>query len=315
MSARALPALVLAAGRGVRLDPLTRLVAKPAVPFGGTTLIEHVIDRLVHQGITELVVNLHHLPHTITSVIGDGHQAGARVRYSWEQPVVLGSGGGPRHALPLLDSDSFLIVNSDTLCDLDLTALIEEHRRSGAAATLAVIPNPAPDRYGGVDADADGRVKAFTRRGDAAGSWHFVGVQVANAAIFSSLADDVPAESVGGVYREAIAARPGSIRAWRTQGGFVDVGTPLDYFEAVIRPRVSFRGRREPRVDDRGHVVIWPGASVDPDSELDRCVVTTGVSVPRGFHASDALLLPASFVRDGDRCEIRDGIAVFPMRT
>ena len=299
-----LPTLVLAAGRGVRLDPLTRLVAKPAVPFRGTTLIEHVIDRLVRQGITELVVNLHHLPHTITSVIGDGSQIGARVRYSWEQPAVLGSAGGPRHALPLLDAEAFLIVNSDTLCEVDVAALYDEHRHTGADATMVVIPNPAPDRYGGVLVDEAGAVTGFTRKGDARASWHFVGVQAATASLFASLADDVPTNSVGGLYDEVITSRPGRIRAWKTSGEFVDVGTPRDYFDAVIRPRV----------DTRGHVV-WPGASVDPGSHLERCVVTNGVSVPRGFHASDAMLLPASFVRDGDRCEIRDEIAVFPIRT
>jgi mannose-1-phosphate guanylyltransferase len=299
-----LPVLLLAAGRGVRLDPLTRIVAKPAVPFGGRTLIEHVLDRLVRQGFTEFVVNLHHLPHTIAGVVGDGGQIGARVRYSWEQPVVLGSAGGPRHALPLLDADTFLIVNSDTLCDLDLASLIDEHRRTGAEVTLAVIPNPAPDRYGGVIVETNGTVSGFTRKGDARASWHFVGVQAANASIFSPLQDDVPAESVGGVYRDALAMRPGCIRAWKTSGEFIDVGTPRDYFEAATGALTG------PRV-----TVIWPGASVDARAELDRCIVTTGVSVPPGFRATDVMLLPSSFARDGDRCEIRDEIAVFPIRT
>jgi NDP-sugar pyrophosphorylase family protein len=294
-----LPALILAAGRGVRLDPLTRILAKPAVPFRGSTLIEHVLDGLVRQGFTDLVVNLHHLPHTIAGVIGDGRQFRGRVRYSWEQPVVLGSAGGPRHALPLLDADTFLIVNSDTLCEIDFGVLIDDHRRSGAEVTLAVIPNPAPDRYGGVSMHADGAVNGFTRRGDSSGAWHFVGVQVANTSLFEPLEDGVPIDSVAKVYRDAITARPGSIRAWRTESAFVDVGTPRDYLDAAAA----------------NGSIVWPGADVSPDAALERCVVTTGVSVPSGFCASDAMLLPPSFTRDGDRCEVRDGIAIFPIRT
>src|SRR6188474_919178 len=106
---RTLPALVLAAGQGTRLDPLTRLTAKAAVPLGGRTLIEHVLDWVKEQGVVEVVMNLHHLPATITSVVGDGAHLGLSIRYSWEQPL-LGSAGGPRRALPLLASDEFLMV-------------------------------------------------------------------------------------------------------------------------------------------------------------------------------------------------------------
>jgi NDP-sugar pyrophosphorylase family protein len=297
---------VLAAGRGTRLDPLTRLVAKPAVPLGDMTLIEHVIARLAAQGFGDLIVNLHHLPHTIAAVVGDGRQFGARVRYSWEQPAVLGSAGGPRHALPLLDAQRFLIVNGDTICDVDLGALLAEHGRSGAAATLAVIPHPAPGRYGGVLIDDHGAVTGFTRKGDRAPSWHFVGVQAANASLFAPLADGVPIDSVTQVYRDAIASRPGSIRAWRTAAAFVDVGTPRDYLQAAaafaIRSRESLRG-----------VVTWPGAFVPANADVARCIVTSGVHVPESFSASDAMLLPSSVCRDGDRCDIRGEIAVFPL--
>ena len=76
-----LPALVLTAGLGTRLDPLTRLVAKAAVPLAGQTLIERALVRLAHQGVTDAVLNLHHLPASITSIVGDGARLGVRVRY------------------------------------------------------------------------------------------------------------------------------------------------------------------------------------------------------------------------------------------
>src|SRR5262245_32122802 len=143
-------ALVLTAGLGTRLRPLTDVRAKPAIPVGGEPMVRRIIRWLVSHGVTELVLNLHHRPETITAVVGDGSDLGARVRYSWEQPVVLGSGGGPRVALPLVAADPFFIVNGDTLTDVDLTRVADAHAKSGATVTLALVPNREFDRYGGV---------------------------------------------------------------------------------------------------------------------------------------------------------------------
>src|SRR5437773_1620141 len=131
------PALVLTAGLGTRLRPLTNVRAKPAIPVAGDPMIRRIIAWLARSGVRDLVLNLHHLPATLTTVVGDGSDLRARVRYSWEQPVVLGSAGGPRLALPLVGAASCLIVNGDTLTDLPLEPLAEAHRVSGAEVTLA----------------------------------------------------------------------------------------------------------------------------------------------------------------------------------
>ena len=111
-------ALVLTAGLGTRLRPLTLVRAKPAIPVAGEPLVRRIVRWLAANGVTDVVLNLHYLPATLTAVVGDGSDLGARVRYSWEQPQVLGSAGGPRQALPILGADAFLIVNGDTLSEL-----------------------------------------------------------------------------------------------------------------------------------------------------------------------------------------------------
>src|SRR5437763_741929 len=135
--------LVLTAGRGTRLQPLTRARAKAAAPVDGEPLARRAIRWLVGHGVRDLVLNLHHKPESIAAAVGDGGDLGARVRYSWESPI-LGSAGGPRHALPLIfdrpsplrgSGGTFLIVNGDTLTDVDLPAMIEQHRRTGALVT------------------------------------------------------------------------------------------------------------------------------------------------------------------------------------
>src|SRR5262245_32776654 len=111
------------------------------MPVGDRTLIERVLAWLRGQDVRDVVLNLHHRADTITGVLGDGEHLGMRVRYSWEHPL-LGSAGGPRRALPLLNADTFLVVNGDTLCEIDLAPLVEAHQRGGALATLALVRNP-----------------------------------------------------------------------------------------------------------------------------------------------------------------------------
>ena len=174
------PAIVLTAGLGTRLAPLTDVRAKPAVPVAGTPLVIRILRWLSAQGVPHAVLNLHHRPETITGRVGHGQAAGLGVRYSWE-PVVLGSAGGPRKALALL-GPRFFIVNGDTLSNVSLAALLDTHRSSGARVTLAVMPNPAPTRYGGVTVDADGWATGFVPAGGGRPS-HFVGVQVAERSV------------------------------------------------------------------------------------------------------------------------------------
>jgi NDP-sugar pyrophosphorylase family protein len=303
-----LPALVLTAGLGTRLDPLTRLIAKAAVPLGSSTLIERLLDWLRREGVRDVVLNLHHLPHTITRVVGDGVHLGLRARYSWE-PVILGSAGGPRRALPLMDSETFLIVNGDTLCDFSLREMLEAHQRTGADVTLALVPNPAPDHYNGIVLDDEDRVTGWVPKGRAQDSWHFIGVQIARADVFADLGDGVPAESVAGVY-QALLTQPGRLRGFRPETSFVDVGTPRDYLQAAL----TFEGRR-PKAEGRsGGSVVWPGATVAADAVLEDCIVAGNISVPSGFEARQAALMPASVLRAGDHAEVRDGIAVFALR-
>lgn len=223
-------ALVLSAGLGTRLGAITKTLAKPAVPIGDQTIGERVLRWLRAEGITDVVMNLHHLPHTITGVIGDGVHLGLTVRYSWE-PTLLGSAGGPRHALPLINSDPFVIANGDTLCDVAVQPVLDAHQRTHADVTMVVIKNPAPDRYNGVVANADNVVTGFIPKGHAAPSWHFVGIQVVNKSVFAPLPDNTPIETVSGVYRDMIGALP-RVRIFPVDATFHDVGTPEDYENA-----------------------------------------------------------------------------------
>jgi mannose-1-phosphate guanylyltransferase len=278
-----IPALVLTAGLATRLRPLSFVRAKAALPIGDRAIIQRILQWLAGHGVDDAVLNLHHLPHTITRIVGDGAAERVRVRYSWEMPV-LGSAGGPRRALPLLASPTFLIINGDTLTNVDVSGLVDAHRRSGVLITMAVIANTEPAKYGGVVADDRGAVTGFTSARSPEPSFHFIGVQVVEGAAFAALPDNMPAESVRNLYPRLIAARPGSIRAFITDAEFSDIGTPRDYFDTCMRfrtkePNESRLPNPESRVKD---CILWHDVQIDPGARLRRCVVTDGVRVPAG---------------------------------
>ncbi len=302
------PALVLAAGLGTRLRPLTFARAKAAVPVAGTPLICRQLRGLAEAGVRDVVVNLHHRPETIAAVVGDGAALGCRVRYSWERRV-LGSAGGPRRALPLLD-ERFFIVNADTLCAVDPGALLDRHRASGTAVTLAVTAHPAPRRYGGVLADAGGRVTGFAPAGAAAGPdtpWHFVGVQIAEAAVFRALPDGVPAATVGGLYDTLLAAgRPMAVH--EVAGPFHDIGTPADY-AATVQAVAAAEGRSPFSAGHRSEVhptarversILWDDVAVGADCVVTGCVLADGVRVPAGTVLDGQAVAPAGTGHDGE---------------
>jgi mannose-1-phosphate guanylyltransferase len=295
---RAPRALLLTAGLGTRLRPLTDVRAKAAVPINGEPLVRRVIRILAASGIRDLVLNLHHRPASIAGLVGDGSDLGVRVRYSWEQPV-LGSAGGPRHALGLVadrDEDDFLIVNGDTLTDVDISSLLARHRESGALVTMALIPNPRPDHYGGVAVSADGWVTGFARARKTPSSaslhgfhgFHFIGVQVARARAFAELADGVPAESVNALYPALIARDPHSIAACVSEASFLDIGTPRDCLETSLALAETEGARlvgANVEIGDSAVIVrsaVWDDVAIGAGARLFECVVADGVRIPAG---------------------------------
>jgi NDP-sugar pyrophosphorylase family protein len=278
-------ALVLTAGLGTRLRPLSLARAKAALPVAGIPLAVRILRWLAASGVTEAVLNLHYRPETIAREVGDGAGTGLRVRYSWEQPL-LGSAGGPRKALSILDRERFLIVNGDTLTDVPIAAVAEAHARSGALVTMALIPNPRPEYYGGVVV-RDDVVCGFTRTGP---NYHFVGVQVVEASVFAGVPDDRPSNSVGALYPTLMKARPDAVRAFVCDASFDDIGTPSDYLETSLRLAGAERGVDSLRgagctIHPRARVtrsVLWDRVDVGDGASLVECVVADDVTIPAG---------------------------------
>ncbi len=286
------PALVLTAGLGTRLQPLSSVRAKPALPVAGTPLVTRILAWLRRAGIERVVLNLHHRPDSITTLVGDGSRLGLDVRYSWETNV-LGSAGGPARAIPLLESDRFLIVNGDTLADVNLQAIADQHVDTNAQVTMALVNGR--EGYNGVIGDGNGIVRGF---GKQPGAFHFIGIQAVNASVFAGVSPDLKSETVHGIYPSLIAQRPEAIRVFKTDAEFFDIGSPRDYLETAVTIAA-----REGRPLDRGagcvvapdaaltNTILWDRVHVGAGAELIGCIVADDVVVPPGTKVSRASLV------------------------
>src|SRR5918998_840076 len=152
-------AMILAAGYGTRLWPLTLDRAKPALPFMGRPLVGYVAEYLARFGCDEIIVNLHHRPESVRTALGDGRDFGVELSYI-EEPEILGTSGALDNARAYLEGDTFIVVNGKIATDIDLGAALETHRRERALATLVLRPNVERERYSSVEVE-DGAVVKF----------------------------------------------------------------------------------------------------------------------------------------------------------
>ncbi len=226
-------AMILAAGRGERMRPLTDRCPKPLLEAGGKPLIVWHIERLRAAGFTELVINHAHLGHLLEAALGDGSAWGVRIAWSAETHA-LETAGGIAHALPLLGDAPFLVINGDVFCDADLAALrhaAEGLRADGPLAHLLLVDNPPHHPDGDFALDGDYRVH------DAAPPrLTFSGIGAYHPALFAGLAGDTPAK-LAPLLRAAMAT--GRITGRRHPGRWIDVGTPerLAELDASLRAR------------------------------------------------------------------------------
>jgi NDP-sugar pyrophosphorylase family protein len=226
-------AMILAAGFGTRLRPLTNEIPKPLLPVAGRPLIVWNLLLLKQHGITEIIINLHHLGHLIEKELGNGSALGMRLTYSHE-PVILGTGGGIKQAEAFFDRQPVLVMNADTLLELDLSELIRAHQARQPIATLVLRADPDAETWGPVEVDARQQVLRINKKGvlgvQAAATYMFAGVHVLDPRVLA----DVPSgreTSIIDAYVRALA-RGETIGGFPMTGYWSDIGTPDRYAEA-----------------------------------------------------------------------------------
>jgi mannose-1-phosphate guanylyltransferase len=304
-------AMVLAAGLGTRLKPLTFEIPKPMVPVLDRPVMAHIVGMLERQGFDELIANLHYYPDTIRAYFGD------RLAYSYEDEL-LGTAGGVRKVADFFGDEPIVIVSGDALTDLDLTALVERHRATGGIATLTVKKVPDTREYGVVLHDADGRISGFQEKPDPAEALSDLGncgIYCFSPEIFDYFPDrpfvdwaqdvfpvllenDVPfyiheidaywndVGSLEELRNGTFDALDGRLRLPLSGGG----ETALDGVELVEEPRVWVGEGCEIGAGVRlmGHVVLGDGCRIGAGAALRDTIVFPGTEI-----ASGAILIGA----------------------
>jgi NDP-sugar pyrophosphorylase family protein len=335
-----LTAVVLAGGFGTRLRPLTLEMPKPMLPVVNRPFLEHLVARLRGHGVTRIVMALGYLPDHIINYFGDGSAFGLRMEYRVE-PKAMGTAGAVKFALGSVEG-TFLALNGDVLMDLDITALLQRHRDTGAVATISLHQVEDPSRYGVVPTDDSGRVLRFIEKPPGPDfPSHFINSGC--YALEGSVLDRVP-EGEAQMFEHHLF--PGLLQAgapvysYKWKGYFMDMGTPASYLAlhqdllrgavkspllppsggdvlvgegCVIDPEASIEGpvvigegcevQAGARV--RGPVVLAPGCWIGAGAEVDGSVLWGSVIVGRGAKVRSAVL--GTDVVIGDNALVEEG--------
>ncbi|PYS96283.1 MAG: hypothetical protein DMF50_05220 [Acidobacteria bacterium] len=332
-------AMLLAAGMGERMRPLTEARAKPSLPLLNRPIIAHTLDHLKRYGVDEVVINLHHQPESIRALVGDGSRLGLKVHYS-EEPIILGTAGGLKKAEPILrDAGSFIMINSDFVSDCDLGAVVARHRETKAVATLVLTPPRPGTDYGVVEMDDRGRILRLAGNppGDPdprAGRYTFTGIHILEPEIFDAIPAKGKAEINGEIYPRLIGAGK-AINGFIHTGLWRELGTPLFYIEGSLawlkegkdrslEPLRASEGVYLDHVTVRSDVhvespiLVGRGVSVGPKSSLGSVVIGKQVRIGKGCSLRSTIVWDGARVGDGARlseCIVTSGVYVPPAVT
>jgi NDP-sugar pyrophosphorylase family protein len=309
-------AMILAAGFGTRLWPLTEDRTKPAVPFLNRPLIAYSVEYLTSYGLSDIIINLHHQPESIRGQLGDGSRFGANIHYSFEEEI-LGTSGAIDRVRNLLVDDDFVVMNGKVVTDIDLDAAIREHREKQAIATLVLKANPARERFSIVEVDDQNYIKKFAgfpslSEADTNGATPlmFTGIQVLSPRIFDYVPRNCFSHSTVDVYPKAMEAGEAVI-AHVTSGQWYELSTIDRYLEASLlfmrKQNLKMISAADVVIEEGAEVedaVLWERVTVERGARVRRAVIAAGVKVPAGMQIEDAVVARRDVVREVERGEI-----------
>ncbi|MDN2705319.1 NDP-sugar synthase [Janthinobacterium sp. SUN100] len=241
-------AMILAAGKGTRVQPLTYDLPKPMIPILGKPVMAYLVEHLAQHGVTDIMVNVSYLHEKIEEYFGEGHQFGVRIGYSFEgytndagevvsQP--LGSAGGMKKIQEFggFFDDTTIVLCGDALIDLDLEAALREHRSKGALASVITLEVPwdKVSSYGVVVSDADGRVRAFQEKpaqADALSNCVSTGIYLFEPAVLDLIPAGQPFD-IGSELFPLLVAQGLPFHAQKRQYNWIDIGSIKDYWEVL----------------------------------------------------------------------------------
>lgn len=302
-------AIILSAGYGTRLWPLTEDRTKPAIPILGKPLVGYVAEYLAAYGFDEIVVNLHHRPESVRKALGDGSRFGVKLYYV-EEPEILGTSGALDNTREFFDRDTFLVVNGKIITDIDLKAALDTHRRLNALATLVLVPNTRRERFSIVET-ADGRVTRFGGMPDQSAvgptPLMFTGIHIMEPRIFDYVPRGVFSDSVTHVYPQAIAngetlaahVASGRWRELSTLQRYLDIS--LEMLKQTGQPYVTGAGADIALTASVTESILWDGVTIGAGARVNRCVLADDVTIAENEVIENAVVVPRGLVEGKKR--------------
>ncbi|HVF23864.1 MAG TPA: NDP-sugar synthase [Pyrinomonadaceae bacterium] len=297
-------AIILSAGYGTRLWPLTEDRTKPAIPILGKPLVGYVAEYIAAYGFDDIVVNLHHRPESVRAALGDGSKFGVKLRYV-EEPVILGTSGALDNTRDFFQDGTFLSINGKIITDIDLHAALETHRKTNALATLVLLENKRRERFSMVEVE-EGRITGFRGMPDQNGSGPvplmFTGIQLLEPRIFDYIPRGVFSHSVTDVYMPAIANGE-TIAAHIASGTWRELSTLKRYLDISVemlkeqgQPYVAGLDCDLDRSAQISDAVLWDNVTVAAGAQIRRSVVADDVHVPNDATLENCVVVPRALV-------------------
>jgi len=297
-------AIVLSAGYGTRLWPLTEDRTKPAIPILGKPLVGYVAEYLARYGIDEIVVNLHHRPESVRKSLGDGSRFGVKLHYV-EEPEILGTSGALDNTREFFEHETFVAINGKIITDIDLKAALETHRKTNALATLVLLSNGRRERFSVVETE-NGRVKGFGGMPAANAAepapLMFTGIQILEPRIFEYIPRGVFSHSTTDVYPQAIAN--GEVIAGHVASGkWRELSTLQRYLDISIEllkeNEKSFFAGVNSVISETASVVeaiLWDDVNIGDGARISRAVLADDVNIDAGEVIENAVVVPRKLV-------------------
>lgn len=297
-------AMVLAAGVGSRLEPLTSRIPKPLVPVANTPVMEHILRHLKLHGYDEVISNLHHLPDRLTEYFGGGERLGVDLTFFREE-ILSGDAGGVRACRSYFRDQTFVVLMGDLLTDVDLTAVVRAHKEKGALATIAVKQVEDVSQFGVVLRDEEGFIKGFQEKplaGEALSNLASTGIYVLEPEIFSH----IPQTGMYGFGRQlfpALVAIGAPVLAFEFSGYWSDVGTIAQYRQSnfdALEGKIS--------VCLPGEATSW--GFVGEDARMAPGAAVQGLALVGARSRIGSGVLLSGRVIIGNDCQIADGAVI-----
>ncbi|HYH99066.1 NDP-sugar synthase [Hyalangium sp.] len=228
-------AMILCAGLGTRLRPLTERWPKPALPFLGQPLLRYHLAVLKVAGVKAVGINTHHLPEEMAATARAECERARLPLHIVHEPIIQGTGGGIRGLRDFLSEDDFLVFNGDILFPVDLRPVVAAHRDSGAVATMVLMPMPADEKYAAVEMNPERQVRRIAGHGPggaALSPWHFTGVHVVSPRVFDFMSAEGPEDINRDIYARVMQAGL-PVHGEVVQAYWSDLGTPSRYLATV----------------------------------------------------------------------------------